>query len=199
MSYSYLGTSTDSVAVLLSHVGHLAGMHYNNDYSWALPANLRTDVINYYGISCSHGSYNEGIVKSSLESGMPVIVTATDLLIPVDFDIHTFVIDGYKKTYIKYTHHHYWQPDDPDIIADPELYPDYYTYSYTSPDITAIKINWGWWTQWVTTTPPNSLVQYPLNDGWYSITDDWVTVHSDGTSESWNYNRQMIYGFSVQE
>ena len=189
MSYDYNVSSTDSVAVLLRYVGHLSGMHYNNDYSWALPANLRTNVINYLGISCSHGNYNENAVKSSLEDRMPVIVTATNLLIPLDGEIHSFVIDGFKKTYTKYTHHHFWEPYDPLAIPDLTLHPDYYTYSYTSPDITQIKINWGWCSQW--------LSGYHYNDDWYTLTDDWATVHN-GSIVTWNYNRQMIYGFVVE-
>ncbi|MBO4434108.1 MAG: C10 family peptidase [Bacteroidales bacterium] len=191
ISFEYNSSSAYQESVLLSYVGYLADMHYRNGYSWALPANLRTGVFNHYGINCSHGGYNENIVKTSLEGGMPVIVTATSLLIPADFDIHSFVIDGYKKTYIKYTHHHFWQPYDPDIIPDPDLFPDYYTYSYTSPEITAIKINWGWWTQW----HPN----YLWDDDWYSLTGDWATTELDSTITSYNYNRQMIYNFSIEQ
>ncbi len=189
ISFEYDTLSANQESILLSYVGYLADMNYRNGYSWALPANLRTGVFNHFGINCSHGSYNENIVKTSLEGGMPVIVTATDLLIPLDFDIHSFVIDGYKKTYIKYTHHHFWQPNDPDIIPDPDLYPDYYTYSYSSPEITAIKINWGWWTQW----HPD----YLWDDDWYSLTGDWATTELDSTITTYNYNRQMIYNFSI--
>lgn len=181
-------------ALLIGYVGALVQMHYRDSSSWALPSNLISNVFNYYGISCSQGSYDQDIVTSSLDAHMPVIVTATDLLIPVDFDIHCFVIDGYKKTYLKRTHYHFWDPDEPDpyleSIVPPGPGPSYYTYTYTTPTITAIKINWGWWTQWRENNP--------LNDGWYTLTDDWLVVNS-GEEYTYNHNRNMIYGFSVSE
>ena len=63
---------------------------------------------------------------------------------------------------------------------------DYPTHSYSSPEITAIKINWGWWNQW--TNPP-------VNDGWYTLTGSW-TVHNGGTYD-YNHYRKMIHGFSI--
>ena len=103
--YHYPGTLVYPYpeALLVGFVGSLADMNYNNDYSWTLPAKLRTQVFEPLGISCSHGSYNENIVKASLDAKMPVIVTASDMLIPLDFEIHCFVIDGFKKTYLKKT------------------------------------------------------------------------------------------------
>lgn len=187
--YSPTLSSPYAEALMIGHVGAQTGMHYNNGYSWTLPANLRTAVFNPLGISCSHGSYNASTVKSNLNNGLPVIVTATDMLIPADFDIHCFIIDGYRKSYTKYTHYHYYIPDDPNYVPTPGVNESYYTYTYSSTDITAIKINWGWWSQW----DPN----YLLNDGWYSLTDDWYTITSNGREATYNYNRQMIYGFSI--
>jgi hypothetical protein len=178
-------------ALLIGQVGQVVNMHFDYNFlngkyfSWALPSNIRTHLFNMYGISCSHGNYNSNAVKSSLYDGMPVIISASDLLIPVDGEIHCFVIDGYKETYIKYSTHHYWHPDNPDAPGNPELtHPSYYTYSYTTPDISAIKINWGWRDQWFTP---------PVNDGWYSLTGDWLI----DTGATWNQNRQMIYGYTI--
>ena len=73
---------------------------------------------------------------------------------------------------------------------DPDMYEPYYTYSNSNYDITAIKINWGWWTQWVQGISP-----YPLNDGWYGLTADWY-VEKDGDYYNYNHNVKMTYGFN---
>lgn len=193
MDTNYVSTLSPpyAEALMMGHIGALMGMNYHNSYSWIYPARLRTHVFGPMGISCSHGSYDAAIVKSSLNNGLPVIVTASNLLIPLDFDIHCFVIDGYKKTYTKYKHHHYFIPYDPEMVLPPGVYESYDTYTYSSTDITAIKINWGWSSQWRSVDP--------LNDGWYTLTDDWNTLDGQGHEISYNYNREMIYGFSVVE
>lgn len=190
MNSSYQPSSTTMLpeAILIGYVGSMVNMHYhdgNNKYSWAIPANLKTNLFEYYGINCTHESYDETIVKESLEKQMPVIVSASDLLIPLDGDIHCFVIDGYLRTKTKYTHNFHFVLDEPPggLYVMPE---DYTTHSYSSPEITAIKINWGWWNQW--TNPP-------VNDGWYTLTGSW-TVHNGGTYD-YNHYRKMIHGFSI--
>lgn len=193
-TYNSSLSSPYAEALIIGHVGLLADMNYGQSQSWTFPYKLRTQVFNYYGISASHGGYDESVVKENLENMLPVIVTASNLLIPADFDIHCFVIDGYKITQIKRTHHHYWDPNEPDPNVrgiHPPWEGDYYTYSYTDPEITAIKINWGWASQW-----GNS----HLNDGWYTLTDDWCIYDSNNTViGSYNYNRSMIYGFSLND
>ncbi|MBQ9310256.1 MAG: C10 family peptidase [Bacteroidales bacterium] len=197
-SYTYSLSYLDlPEALMIAHVGMTIGMHYRSGYSWALPANLRTELFNGYGFNCSHGDYNENVVKESLANNMPVIVTATDLAIPIDFDIHCFVIDGYKRTRTKYTHHHYWVQDEfPPIGGPGELiifddpihdHPSYETYSYSTPTITSIQINWGWASQWTS----------GINDGWYSLTGGWTV--NNGKKYDYNHNRTMIYGFSLKE
>jgi hypothetical protein len=194
MSTNYNTNSLDFIpeAVLIGYVGELVEMNYcevgSNRFSWTLPGKLKTKVFEPYGISCSQGMYNENSVKSSLLNQMPVIVTATNLLVPLDFDIHCFVIDGYRKTQIKYTHYHHYVYD-----VDPEEEtpaPDeFYTYTYSVPDVTGIKINWGWWSQWTN----------GANDGWYTLTGDWVVTNADGETYDYNYHRNMIYDFAVAQ
>lgn len=72
-------------------------------------------------------------------------------------------------------------------MPTPEYEP-YYTYSQTTPQITQIKINWGWWTQWG---------YNHLNDGWYSLTANWVVTN--GSTYSYNYNVSTIYDIAVAE
>jgi hypothetical protein len=174
-------------AIMIGHIGDVIGMTYHNDYSYALPANIRTQLFPLHGISCSHGDYDSSDVVSNMNNLLPVIVTATNLLVPLDFNIHCFVIDGYKRTRIVYRTYHYWVSDDPNNKIVPPWYQPYETYTYSSPVIRDIKINWGWWTQW--TVPP-------VNDGWYGLTADW-TVTCNGSTYSYNYWVSMIYDLSI--
>lgn len=117
---------------------------------------------------------------------MPVIVTASDLLLPIDGNIHYFVIDGYRTNRTEYTHHHYFVWDVPP--SEPYIpYEDYMTTSLSPATFTSIKINWGWWTQWSST---------PVNDGWYTLTGNWV-VTNRGETYDYNHNLKMMYGFAV--
>lgn len=195
MNYNYQGYSyfTLPEAILISYVGALVEMHYwedfmGEDFSWALPGNLKTNVFEPYGISCAQASYNENIVKSSLLNQMPVIVSGSNLLIPVDGDIHTFVIDGYQRTRTEYVHHHYYVLDGAPggMYVMPE---DYYTYTYSTPELTSIKINWGWRSQWIS----------GRNDGWYALTGGWTVLDGNNNPSDYNYHLTMIYGFSVAE
>ena len=173
-------------AVMISYIGAKINMHYHEGYSWALPKNLRTEVFEPYGISCSHGKYDEEIVKNSLQNQMPIIVTGSDQLIPVNFKIHSFVIDGYRRTRIEHQHWFHYVVDVPPSKPYP-MPEEYVTYTYSSPEVVSIKINWGWSSQW----------RKGLNDGWYSLTAGW-TVTNGGTYD-YNHNLQMIYGFSVAQ
>lgn len=191
MSFSYQSYSYSTLpeAILIGYVGDLVEMHYweaiTQYNSWAFPSNLKNNVFNSYNINCSRGSYNESIVKSSLNNQMPVIVSGSNMAIPTDGDIHCFVIDGYRITRRKYTDIKYWVLDDvpPAGYIMPE---DQVSVTYSTPDITSIKINWGWASQWGSN---------PLNDGWYALTGGWTVNH--GTIYDYNYNLYMTYGFSV--
>lgn len=192
MSYEYQYPSDTTFlpeAVLISYVGDRVNMHYCENilgsYSWAVPKNLKSDLFEYYGITCYHGDYDEGIVKSNLSKKLPVIVSASDQAIPVNGDIHCFVIDGYRRTRIKYNHYHYYVLD-----GTPEgqyaMPKEYTTYSYSQPVIESIKINWGWRSQW---KKPR------VNDGWYALTEGWTVTN--GRTFDYNHHVKMIYGFSV--
>lgn len=181
--------SADAEALMIGHVGKVIGMNYGNSASWTFPSRISSQLFSLYSITSSSGDYDANSVKSDLGHYLPVIVTASDWSIPINGDIHTFVIDGFQKTYKRYTHYHYWVEDDP---WNPKHLPfnhdPYYTFTYTTPEITSIKINWGWWTQW--TTPP-------VNDGWYSLTPNWTVTN--GSTYNYNHNVSMIYNIGVAE
>ena len=187
-NYQYYASSMLPEAIMISYVGMMVNMHYCDNtfgqYSWALPGNLKSDLFEYYGINCSKGNYDENTVKNSLLNEMPVIVSASDMAVPLDGDIHTFVIDGYRRTRTQYTHHHYYVIDVPPT-GPYEMPREYTTYTYSSPQLTSIKINWGWSSQWTSGT----------NDGWYALTSGW-TVTNGGTYD-YDHNLSMIYGFTT--
>ncbi|MBR4794507.1 MAG: C10 family peptidase [Bacteroidaceae bacterium] len=185
-------TSMIPEAILIGYVGLSVNMHYceigQKRFSWAIPSNLKTNVFENLGISCSHGDYDENIVKSSLLNQMPVIVSASDLLVPLDGDIHCFVIDGYRRTCTRYTHYHYYvvdvEPPGPYMVPE-----EYNTYTYSNIQLTNIKINWGWPSQWGDSH---------VNDGWYTLTGSWSVINGNDPC-SYDHYRKMIYGFSVSE
>lgn len=196
-SFHFPSSPADAEAILIAYTGFRVGMEYHNDGSGADSADLRTDFFDYYDISSRRRDYNADTVKHFLLQQLPVIISATDLLINTNNRKHCFVIDGYKRTYTRTTYRHYWVPGLLDL--DPDMYEPYYTYSNSNYDITAIKINWGWPTQWINI--PYSI--YPLNDGWYGLTADWYVSNDDNENwtieenETYNYNHnvKMIYGF----
>ncbi len=196
MNYSYTDDSDVTIpeAIMIGYVGTVVNMHYCDNifgqFSWALPSNLKTDLFEPMGISCSHGDYDEDIVRQSLLDEMPVIVSASNLLIPTDGSIHCFVIDGYRRVQIKTTHHFRYVYDQPnnDILVPVPAPEEYSTYEYSSPIFANIKINWGWWNQWTD----------GVNDGWYALTSGW-TVTNDGRTFDYNHYVKMIYGFALAD
>lgn len=177
-------------AIMIGYIGRLVNMHYWTTYSWALPNNLITNVFEPYGYSCSSGNYNETIVKNSLNDGVPVIITASDLLIPTDGDIHTFVIDGYMRTRIKFIHYHHWVDLGGGLLGSGDqinaniINRDYYTFSYSSPTVSAVKINLGWGDN------------ISMNEVWYTLAAGW-TVYDGEDIYDYNHNISMIYGFEL--
>ena len=182
-------------AILIRYIGAVIQTGYENNYSWALPMFLRIGVFNSYGYPCVTDDYDEEIVKTSVLDSLPVIVTASDQLIPVNGRIHTFVIDGYRRKRTKYTINHRWIPE---ISPDPQLgetgctkaqaYSDYYSYTYSDPVVSDIRINWGWSLQWSS---------YPVNDGWYSLTAGWEVPGQN--VYDYNHNIKIIYNFGLTD
>lgn len=178
-------------AIMISYVGDVVGVHYceigQKLFSWAIPNHLKTNLFDNLGINCSHGDYDENIVKSSLLNQMPVVVSASDQLVPLDGQIHCFVIDGYRRTCTRYTHYHYYvvdvEPTGPYMVPE-----EYNTYTYSNIALTSIKINWGWASQWTV----------HVNDGWYTLTGGWSVITNEGQC-SYDHYRKMIYGFSIAE
>jgi hypothetical protein len=192
-SLSHLSNNlADAEAIMIGSVGSTVVMHFDYNifngqyFSWALPANIRTHLFSNNGITSAHGDYDATIVKRNLSNYLPVIVTASDQVIPANGAIHCFVIDGFQKMYKMFTHYHYWAPDDPwNPKGSPLNHDPYYTYTYSTPEITSIKINWGWKSQWT----------LGANEGWYGLTANWAVT----TDHSFNYNHnvEIIYDMAI--
>ena len=181
-------------AKMIGYIGRLINMHYEANFSWAIPNHLITYIFEPYGYSCSSGDYSENIVKNSLNDRIPVIITASNLLIPVDGSIHTFVIDGFKRTRIKFIHYHHWVDLGGGLLGSGpgnEINAhvtdrDYYTYSYSQPTVSAVKINLGWGDT------------IPMNEAWYTLAAGWTVSNGQNTYD-YNHNISMIYGFNLTE
>lgn len=188
IGFNYISSSNVMLqeAILLGYIGQTVNMHYCDNilgvYSWAIPRDLISDVFSPCGITCYHSDYDENEVKTSLGNGMPVIVSASDLMVPSDGDIHCFVIDGYRRRRYINSYFHHYVLDRPTTIPYPIEDP-YTTYSYSSPYISEISINWGWRSQWTS----------GINDGWYSLTAGWTVVN--GNEHDYNHYIKMIYNF----
>ena len=169
---------------LIAYIGQCVAMEYGNDGSGAYNSDLVTNVFNAHGYSCSYGSYNETFVKNSLLNNMPLVVGACSQNDRGEKSGHSFIIDGYLRTRIHTETLHYYRTTDGLCVPG---YQDYITHSYTTPEITAIKMNWGWWRQWASV---------PVNDGWFTLTGGW-TVQVDGDNYTYQYYRDIIHNFSL--
>lgn len=185
-------------SVMIAHIGQLVGTEYGNNSSAASIADLVENVFNHFGIDCDYGSFSENTVKSNLLSGFPIIASACRQWYPnwnLSIPGHSFLIDGYKRTRVKTTTHYTFIPDDPEHY-DPSSHPDYDNVTYSSPVISYIKMNWGINTQWyINGAPYNTSI---LNDGWYTLTGDWV-VEDGGNQYNYQYYRKMLSDFSIME
>lgn len=166
---------------LIAYVGELISTEYQNDGSSASFYALKPSVLEYFGYNCSYATYNDALLKNCLLGGDPVLVSAYSNR---GLEGHSFLIDGYKRTRIHTITEHYYRTSDGLCVPG---YTDYKTHSYSDPEITSVKMNWGWWSQW----------KHNRNDGWYTLTGEW-TVLLNGSNHTYQQNdRSMIYNFSV--
>lgn len=176
---------TDSCAApLLADIGRRLNMQYDGDGGDVSAEDLVNNVFAPYGISCTYSSYDTNTVRTSLFGGIPVILCAwyteqrsnNPTLIG-----HTFIADRYKRERIVTENCYEWVWDFIPPDGGPlTLVPETYVYTYSSPEITMIGMNWGWGDY------------YNISSEWFSLTGDWI---KDG--DNLNINRHMIYNFHV--
>lgn len=176
-----MNDSSASSAPLIANVGKLLHMQYGDGGSGALSSDLPGSVFCRYGISCKFIDYSADTVKSSLLNGMPVILKAR---MGPNQPGHSFITDRYKRNRVVTTNYYEWVWDTP--ISPGQLVPIYYPptieYTYGSPMINWIGMNWGW------------EKEYNLEDEWFTLTGDWI---DNKHHINWNYSRGMVYGFEV--
>lgn len=181
--WDIMSTNDAAAAPLVANVGQFVGMDYGNDGSSAETKDLVGKVFAPYGISCTYGNYDTGLLRKSLQDSIPVIVRATSST--TSKAGHAFIVDRYKRyrTVTKNTYEWIYDKTDRPV----PMVPDKVEYTYSSPTINAITMNWGWPVTYY----------YNYNDVWYSLLGDWVTEHDDG-NRTWNVSRSMIYDFKVK-
>lgn len=160
-----------STPLLIRMIGEILGAHYgDNETSVLLPLSKIKTFFSNNAYSSTKQSYSVDKVKQNLGGGTPVIVSGysgTILGLPDYTNGHTYLIDGYKKFKTKTTYYYERSIGDPPHIEyNQEIF-------YSTPHISKIKMNWGWWSQW----------ENGANDGWYSLTGDWI-VNVNGGQES---------------
>ena len=174
-----------SSAPLIANIGKRLGMEYHNDHSRADFEDLPGDVFAPYRISCIYtDNFNSkiGQLRSSLLSGIPVILRAWSNVANAG---HFFIADRYKRTRTVTAFYYIfvfdsWPPFTPIPAIDEQV-----TYSYSSPVINMIGMNWGegdW---------------YYNSHGYFSLTGDWYYGNVGSNPCNWNIDRMMIYGFSA--
>lgn len=125
-------------------------------------------------------------VRQNFSNGLPTFVTGVSgpaaSVDPEEMPGHAYIIDGYKRTRTAY-----WEYYTRLIGYPPILEERTDTISYSSPHINMIKMNWGWWSQWVSGN----------NDGWYALTGDWyVTINTPPVTYSFTNNIGILCDYS---
>lgn len=169
----------NAAAKIISYVGFLVQMEYGEQDSRASTGDLVDNLFKPNGIDCDYDDYDASVVKSELQSGLPVIVSAN---MGNHGGGHSFIIDGYRRYRKKYIYTYEWIYG-PSTVPLPSQ-PPKIEIEYSSPYIEKIKINWGY---------SNS---YCSNVPFYTPTENW-TVTLNGVSYTYSHNKKMLYGFSI--
>ena len=188
--WNYMNSYGLYAAPLIANVGLRTGTVYGNEASSASFSNLPYNLFAPLGITCTYSSYNVENLRTSLSNGLPVLLSASSFEPSGDDTVgHAFIADRYKRGRLVREDHYEWVYDsipegnDHSQILLPNV-PEQIVYTYFSPCITMIGMNWGWGAYY------NDPTQ------WFALTGDWII---NNTSYNWNIGRSMIYNFHVTE
>ncbi len=194
MALRYYDNGTIYSAILMGYVGSNIDMKYGGGGSGTKTENL----VGFYsslGIKSSFQNYNSSTVLSSLNSEMPVIVSAYRTKKRFKFiitwntwyeDGHAWIIDGYEKQRRQYTYHYTWissrDSDDPQLrplkrATLPLKLPETKTTTRIS-STTMLRMNWGY--------------DGAYDNNKYTLAGDWRT----SSDRNYQYERGMITGFA---
>lgn len=193
--YNYTTTIWDNMvnngvyaAPLIADVGRRVNMQYGNLGSGACTSDLVNNVFVPYGISCVYTRYNVDLLRNSLIDGMPVLLRAQSNTTTNGVTTtvgHAFIADRYKRTRVVTKNCYEWVYDSIPSGKPIPMVPNMETYTYSSPTISMIGMNWGWGSD------------YNDPSEWFSLTGDWVSSKPSMSSYNWNVDRHMICGFQV--
>lgn len=170
-------------APLIANLGKLTNIKYGNTRSSTTLPPLK-DAFGQYNIECSYiDGYNVETLKSSLLNNLPVIIGANSS--GPETGGHAFIVDRYKRVRTVYESLYIWKYDD---VKEGQILPyvkDKVEYSYSSPVISMIGMNWGWGRKAF------------FENEWYTLTGDWIATYDK--NYNWNIYRDMLYGFKVKQ
>ena len=172
-----------NAAPLIADVGRRVNMDYGDEDSGASTSDLPNKVFAPYGISCSYTDYNTDLLKNSLINEMPVILRASTYVTTnngTEIKGHVFIADRYKRTRIVTENYYEWVYDTYPPHTPLPWVPEKIEYTYSSPTISMIGMNWGW------------KYHFYNDDEWFSLTGDWYV-----SPYNFNISRHMIHGFQV--
>ncbi len=182
--WDYMNNYEFYAAPLIANVGNRLNMVYGDDGSSAFTSDLVDDVFEPYGISCTYTNYDTELLRNSLISGMPVLLSAYSIDNASTVG-HVFIADRYKRSRVVTKNCYEWVYDEVPPNTPIPYVPNKIVYTYSSPYINMIGFNWGWGPY------------YNVPSEWFSLTGDWVSCRYEMSSYNWNINRHMIYNFQV--
>jgi len=170
-------------ASLLTFIGDQVSMTYGMTGSGAYTSSLVNNVFNYFGISCSFGTFSSSTVNSNLQNELPAIVDAYGTRTPngdgsyTYSNSHVFIIDGYRTTQYTYQNVYRWVY----VVGGPyPIIDDRIEIVVGSPVASDYLMRWGWDDK----NPDGS---------YYAINGDW----NSKVNRNYIYERNMITGFAV--
>lgn len=164
-----------AAAPLIADIGRRVNMKYGNDISYCNPEDLVNKVFAPYGLTSHYKKYDVETLKDNLLKKLPVIIEARDKSASSPY---TFIIDRYKRLRYTITNVYIWQYDNIEDNKIVPCVPDSISYSYSTPYIDQIGINWG-------------MGSHKLNsEPWYPLMGDWRIYDAP---YNFNENRKMIY------
>ncbi|MCQ2137769.1 MAG: C10 family peptidase [Bacteroidales bacterium] len=151
------------IAVLIAQMGSLVEMEYGDNESASGIEYLPDALNDAYGISTAYALYNENLIYSRLQAGLPTIVRGAD---EHDNNGHAFIIDRYRFEQTEYR------------IVITISYSDgteskRIDYIYSDPFNYSFGMNWGW--------------AGLCDDTWFPFTGDWIAL-----GDQYNYCRFMV-------
>lgn len=185
--WSQMATNESNAAGLIMLIGQMIGINYTNDESTGYIEDLKNDFFPFYNIDCDYcnqNNYDSTIIINQLNAGMPLIAAATDVQ---SREAHAFIIDRYKRYRVQTRFDYVWEYVGNPTGPLPYVAP-YSTYSYGSPYIKEIGMNWGWY-------------DGAFNDWWFTLfSTGWHLEGEDnsGNPQAYDFDdhRVLVYNFN---